>query len=758
MISRFLLIAFVSIYAVPPAQTQQVKFDFVGTTQTWVVPNNVTFVIIDARGAQGGGNDGLAGAQGGKGGRVTTTLPVTPGETLVIFVGGRGGDLVGPNTAGLGGFNGGGAGGIDNVDFNAPAGGGGGASDIRQGGADLAHRVVVAGGGGGAECCTDANGGDGGGLIGMDGASSGGGSDPGGGGTQSTGGSGGGGCNGNGTSGTLGQGGIGGNGNRAGGGGGGGYFGGGAGGGCLFGGGGGGGSSFSIGTDTTHTRGYQVGNGQVIITICAIPPFGMTHWWTGDGNANDLVGSARGTFVGAIFSPGKVGDAFTFNGTNYVTFDNTVGNFGISDFTIDFWLKAAPTQAMQSVLGKREPCTAGNFWDVRINATNQLLVEFNEFGDSASPTYNAITTPTAVADNLFHHITIVRQATSSDLSQITVYVDGLIISQRTTPTANINNTAPLEAGRSGCTGVDGTQILNGQIDEIEMFARALAQSEVQSIEAAGSAGKCKKPVPPPPLAAQFPGFTFPLINKTAFTATINTVFDHSMEFQYCADQVVTAYTGEEGRSPFRSSPVESFTCNVLRPPSLNLLSGFQQDASGAPFSINGQYAKDTPTFLFYDGHPGYDYRTVDQMPDGSLCPNGIACNLAGTTNVLAAADGKVVCADQILSPNVSTTKCTEGKGQGEVKIDHGNGYFSIYLHLGQIFVSTGQQVTGGQTVIGISGHTGIGTGPHLHFEVRRLLPGQGVPVPVDPYGWQPPDGRPDPYSRAININLWKLTP
>ena len=275
MKSRFFLVALVFACASRPlmAQVQQATFNFTGTSQTWIVPSGVTSVAVDVRGAKGGSNGSVAGAQGGKGGRVQTTLAVVPGETLVINVGGRGGDLIGPNTAGPGGFNGGGAGGVDNVDFNAPAGGGGGASDVRQGVADLAHRVVVAGGGGGAECCTDANGGDGGDLTSMAGATSGGGSSPGNGGTQFNGGAGGGGCNGSGTSGTLGQGGVGGNGNRAGGGGGGGYFGGGGGGGCLFGSGGGGGSSFSSGTNTIHTPGFQSGDGQVTITF---PPSAQT--------------------------------------------------------------------------------------------------------------------------------------------------------------------------------------------------------------------------------------------------------------------------------------------------------------------------------------------------------------------------------------------------------------------------------------------------------------------------------------------------
>ena len=102
-------------------------FDFTGGPQTYVVPSSVSSIYVDARGGEGGGNGTNL---GGKGGRVQTTLAVTPGEVLTIYVGGHGGSLCSPNTGGLAGFNGGGAGGIDLCDFNGPAPGGGGASDI----------------------------------------------------------------------------------------------------------------------------------------------------------------------------------------------------------------------------------------------------------------------------------------------------------------------------------------------------------------------------------------------------------------------------------------------------------------------------------------------------------------------------------------------------------------------------------------------------------------------------------------------------
>ncbi|MFT6981502.1 MAG: hypothetical protein ACJAUD_000265 [Crocinitomicaceae bacterium] len=245
-----------------PCNTVSDTFNFSGIIDSWVVPAGVTFISIEARGAEGSNNTGST-IPPGLGATMTGDFTVTPGETISILVGQQYATIDG-NGGGGGSFV------VDALNNPLVIAGGGGGSAASEDSPDKHGQVVAAGGtgaGGGGLGGTSGSGGAvgaafasgaGGGLLtnGADGWT------PGSGGFAFV----------NGGAGAnvgYGIGGFGGGGNGSGnvvGGGGGGYSGGGSGSNSTGGGVGGGGGSINNGTNQVNTGGDNSGNGMVIIT------------------------------------------------------------------------------------------------------------------------------------------------------------------------------------------------------------------------------------------------------------------------------------------------------------------------------------------------------------------------------------------------------------------------------------------------------------------------------------------------------------
>ena len=99
---------------------------------------------------------------------------------------------------------------------------------------------------------------------------------------------------------------------------------------------------------------------------------------------------------------------------------------------------------------------------------------------------------------------------------------------------------------------------------------------------------------------------------------------------------------------------------------------------------------------------------------------GIDFRAATGTRVYASKGGRIIFAGR---------KGGYGKIVG---IEHEDDYTTWYGHLSRIRVKRGQTVSQGK-VIGLSGNTGISTGPHLHFEIRYKgrseKPTKHLPIP-----------------------------
>ena len=90
--------------------------------------------------------------------------------------------------------------------------------------------------------------------------------------------------------------------------------------------------------------------------------------------------------------------------------------------------------------------------------------------------------------------------------------------------------------------------------------------------------------------------------------------------------------------------------------------------------------------------------------------NGVDFRAAPGTQILATEDGVV---DAIGDTDIGCRKASYGKW---ILIRHSNNLSSIYAHLANIEVYSGQEIKRGDYV-GLSGATGYATGPHLHFGV-----------------------------------------
>ena len=241
--------------------------------------------------------------------------------------------------------------------------------------------------------------------------------------------------------------------------------------------------------------------------LCTPPPTGMVSWWPGDGNANDIRDGNNGTPQGGVtFPAGEVDQAFSFDGVDdYVRIPNSPSLQSVSSaITIDMWVK------INSL-----PSGPGNeffLFDNHIqnfgSPISGVVLYVNPSGTVGFQTRLNNTCCQNVTSNSVLQIGIWQHIASVwDGANLRLYIDGA--PDNTTPasgTLQMNRDIFLGINADDFFGGTTTHQLNGLIDEVELFNRSLAASEVQEIFAAGSAGKCKTCIPPPPgMVAWWPG-------------------------------------------------------------------------------------------------------------------------------------------------------------------------------------------------------------------------------------------------------------
>ena len=230
------------------------------------------------------------------------------------------------------------------------------------------------------------------------------------------------------------------------------------------------------GVGSNHVQNFNL---TVNDAVCLAAPNNLIAWYPGEGDATDAKGGLNGSALGgAGFAAGKVGQGFTFNGTTAVVQvpNNAAWNFGANAFTLETWVKFNAISGTDILVAHDEGAGAVNKWIFWLQGGS---LGFHLNGSVVvNITSDATFTPTL---GQWYHVAVTRSGTTYKF-----YLDGTQngtdrFDANTVPTA----TAPLTLGKA-----EALAALNGMLDEVQIFNRALSAGEIQSVYNASTKGLC----------------------------------------------------------------------------------------------------------------------------------------------------------------------------------------------------------------------------------------------------------------------------
>jgi hypothetical protein len=239
--------------------------------------------------------------------------------------------------------------------------------------------------------------------------------------------------------------------------------------------------------------------------VCAPLPAGAVAWWRAESNTVDTVGVNDLFFTGYLskgltYTTGKVGTAFRFipnpnpfSTVNYLyaplspELDVGAG----AGLTIEGWFSPS------TVIGVK-PIAEWNDGHGNIGAglaLNVSALEASLTDTNASPARRVVFRSAlgVIASLGWHHVAFTFDKTAG---HAIAYVDGIVVAQTNLLDFRPATQATVYLGYRP-SGMNADALFSGGLDELTIYNRALTVDELQSIVAAGTAGKCVPPPPPP---------------------------------------------------------------------------------------------------------------------------------------------------------------------------------------------------------------------------------------------------------------------
>ncbi len=212
------------------------------------------------------------------------------------------------------------------------------------------------------------------------------------------------------------------------------------------------------------------------ILQAAAPPSGLVSWWQAEGTADDALGLNPGTLSSAgsvSFVPGKIGQAFHFDGQGFVEVPDSPTLEPVT-VTTAAWVRAGASPGpFDHILSKGASNCDGSSYAFYTGSDGGL--QFYVFDGTtvfASPSAGP-----GVWDGNWHFV-----AGTFDGATVRLYVDGAEVGTGTSASAAIKY--GLATSNMLFIGAyPGTCPLpfTGDVDEVQIFGRALSAPEVQGL-------------------------------------------------------------------------------------------------------------------------------------------------------------------------------------------------------------------------------------------------------------------------------------
>ena len=238
---------------------------------------------------------------------------------------------------------------------------------------------------------------------------------------------------------------------------------------------------------------------------------GIVSWWEGENNTNDKVDGNIGVLQGggAGYAAGEVGQAFVFDGTNSLVRVPASANLnvGLGDgFAIEGWINPFDVSVERPIIEWNS--AAGNNAGIGAHLWISVLAGsgpgslWANIVDTSASGHFLFSSAGIVTANVFQHVALTYDKTTG---QAKLFLNGTVVAQQNLGIFTPATASDLYLGHRPAPIYQFTSWA-GIIDEMTIYNRVLQDAEVQTIYAAGAAGKCGMSTPPavcgPALGAQ----------------------------------------------------------------------------------------------------------------------------------------------------------------------------------------------------------------------------------------------------------------